>query len=608
MLSKPDFVSYVLGKPASAPAEASPSALPGGLVGFGDATAPTQATPEPKEFARDLLKACFDDGQAMPVHELLLADKPEDLAKYAPGGHYWAKTPGRPFHVVLLRLAAGGQRLVTASPRRTIRDLALIEDELDRHIQDGLSWFARRGAQPGSRFEQGNQTDTLLVVSVTDDRRTAEPRQLLGFGTKIAKFDSLETFFLREDARDWVPHLAEEHFAAVYDRHITHLVGIQHWQKAFTTGEHRNKANDLLEACAVPFPTTDAISTAVQALIREVGRGFGPRARALVFEKLRSDHYIATNPDAPSAQEADNPLEGLVVRDALQRVMGYVVYCVDDAKKAKEVSQTLKDFNVFDNVVLVYPDGGETTIELWQGRDKIEGRLRRANAQVRGAGKVVGILENFFKVSQATVRDPKDLAESLAKRARYLRTLAIRQLGEEDENGHLRTLFASFKKSLIADLDHEHFADYFAQTVTNGLLTARWATRHDTSRTGPFTVSAALGAIPVTNPFLRGIFKELDKVRRESAGGLYMWMLEDIASLLERVDVRDVFDENPEDTAAGKDPVIHFFEDFLAAYDPTQRMKLGVYYTPPPSRFVHYPISTHAATTRLRTYRRPRGH
>ena len=41
--------------------------------------------------------------------------------------------------------------------------------------------------------------------------------------------------------------------------------------------------------------------------------------------------------------------------------------------------------------------------------------------------------------------------------------------------------------------------------------------------------------------------------------------------------VRDFGDRNPQE-----DPVIHFYEHFLAAYDKKQKVSRGVFYTPRP--------------------------
>ena len=49
-------------------------------------------------------------------------------------------------------------------------------------------------------------------------------------------------------------------------------------------------------------------------------------------------------------------------------------------------------------------------------------------------------------------------------------------------------------------------------------------------------------------------------------GGRLLWLVDDIADLLDRVDVAFVFGSGDDDKH-GADPIIHFYEPFLAAYD-----------------------------------------
>lgn len=67
-----------------------------------------------------------------------------------------------------------------------------------------------------------------------------------------------------------------------------------------------------------------------------------------------------------------------------------------------------------------------------------------------------------------------ELAYELAYRAQHLRRQSIDQLKDEPENGSLRDLYNAFKVALVHDQTEDDFADAFAQTITYGLLTARW--------------------------------------------------------------------------------------------------------------------------------------
>ena len=59
------------------------------------------------------------------------------------------------------------------------------------------------------------------------------------------------------------------------------------------------------------------------------------------------------------------------------------------------------------------------------------------------------------------------------------------------------------------------------------------------------------------------------------------WVIDDLALLLKRADMAAVL-EGFGTAARQEDPIVHFYEDFLAAYDPRLRELRGVYYTPEP--------------------------
>ena len=91
-----------------------------------------------------------------------------------------------------------------------------------------------------------------------------------------------------------------------------------------------------------------------------------------------------------------------------------------------------------------------------------------------------------------------------------------------------------------------------------------------------------------TNPFLKELMETFLHVggRRGKAGGPGIDFDElGVAEVVELLDqanmeavVRDFGDRNPQE-----DPVIHFYEHFLAAYDKKQKVSRGVFYTPRPA-------------------------
>ncbi|NBC64751.1 MAG: N-6 DNA methylase, partial [Bacteroidetes bacterium] len=59
------------------------------------------------------------------------------------------------------------------------------------------------------------------------------------------------------------------------------------------------------------------------------------------------------------------------------------------------------------------------------------------------------------------------------------------------------------------------------------------------------------------------------------------WIVDDIAEILNAADINQILDRYY-DEGKGKDPIIHFYETFLAEYNPNLREQRGVYYTPEP--------------------------
>lgn len=169
------------------------------------------------------------------------------------------------------------------------------------------------------------------------------------------------------------------------------------------------------------------------------------------------------------------------------------------------------------------------------------------------------------------------LAAVMAAKARLLadtvgRALAQRADSYDDESLH--GLFRAFRNVLIHDAEPEEFADLYAQTITYGLFAARL---HDpTPET--FSRQEAAGLIPKTNPFLRRFFQHLAGADLD---GRVAWIVDDLATAFGAADLRRLLADYGR---AGRrdDPMIHFYEDFLAAYDPKARKAKGVWYTPQP--------------------------
>ncbi len=91
----------------------------------------------------------------------------------------------------------------------------------------------------------------------------------------------------------------------------------------------------------------------------------------------------------------------------------------------------------------------------------------------------------------------------------------------------------------------------------------------------------ALRIFPKTNPFLRSLFRQIAGYDLDER---IAWLVDDCAALLAHTDMAEVMQDFGRATRQ-EDPVVHFYETFLAAYDPKLREARGVYYTPELCRY-----------------------
>ena len=188
---------------------------------------------------------------------------------------------------------------------------------------------------------------------------------------------------------------------------------------------------------------------------------------------------------------------------------------------------------------------------------------------------------DVFKLGHnEVINTAKDLSTRLAELASSIRDRIKVALSIENDSGPLTILMNAFKSSLVNDLDNDSFSDMYAQTIAYGLLSAR-ITDPSKKTVDDFTSHMR------TSPFLRELMQTFLNIggRKGKAGGPGIDFDElgvgDVIQLLDNVNIeavlRDFGDKNRQE-----DPVMHFFEGFLQAYDKQIRKDRGVFYTPQP--------------------------
>ncbi|HEX8193809.1 MAG TPA: N-6 DNA methylase, partial [Allosphingosinicella sp.] len=184
-------------------------------------------------------------------------------------------------------------------------------------------------------------------------------------------------------------------------------------------------------------------------------------------------------------------------------------------------------------------------------------------------------LRLFAEQKPISIRSAPKLAEIMAAKAAIIKDEIGIALGEDPEfRSGLGGQFRSFKANLLPNLTPDEFADIYAETITYGMFAARF---HDDDLS-TFSRPEALEKLPASNPFLKGLFRYIagtELPRRLE------YIVDDLVQVMRASDPHSLFRDFGKFTARN-DPFVHFYEDFLAAYNPKKRKSRGVWYTPEP--------------------------
>lgn len=184
-------------------------------------------------------------------------------------------------------------------------------------------------------------------------------------------------------------------------------------------------------------------------------------------------------------------------------------------------------------------------------------------------------LRLFAEQKPISIRSAGRLAAMMAAKAAIIKDEIVLALREDPEyRSGLGGQFTSFRSNLLPLLEPDEFADIYAETITYGLFAARF---HDDDLT-TFSRQEALEKLPASNPFLKGLF---EYVAGPALPKRLRYIVDDLVQVMRASDPNSLFRDFGKFTARN-DPFIHFYEDFLAAYNPTKRKSRGVWYTPEP--------------------------
>jgi len=188
-------------------------------------------------------------------------------------------------------------------------------------------------------------------------------------------------------------------------------------------------------------------------------------------------------------------------------------------------------------------------------------------------------LEAFLAQTPEAITNGLRLAQIMGGRARRLRDNIIEYLkNDTDKNKELLRIYQMMKELLVHDLEPDKFADMYAQTLVYGLFVARY----NDSTTQTFSRSEARDLVPKSNPFLLQFF---DHIVGPNFDTRLAYIVDELCEIFRVSNVQEIVHKHlrvQEESVDERDPIIHFYEDFLQAYDPNERKKMGAYYTPVP--------------------------
>lgn len=243
---------------------------------------------------------------------------------------------------------------------------------------------------------------------------------------------------------------------------------------------------------------------------------------------------------------------------------------IAQTQQLKRYRESLANLVLTDYIEFQWYLDGELKLRASLPQPDKNGKIKWNDA---AASEVGQLLSQFIQADIPLKATPHDLATRMAGMGRLIRELIEKTFSAEGDTGELHGQLQAFRTVLLDTLTPAQFADMYAQTLCYGLFAARC------NATGAgFTRQSAASQLPKTNPFLRKLFHQ---IAGPDLDDRIAWAVDQLAQLLARADMGAILETFGRSTRQ-EDPVVHFYETFLAAYDPAMREARGVYYTPEP--------------------------
>lgn len=252
---------------------------------------------------------------------------------------------------------------------------------------------------------------------------------------------------------------------------------------------------------------------------------------------------------------------------------------LDDVLQSDQIK---KYKTLTDNLILtdylrwiwIYKDEVVKDIRLCE-RTALEQRTIKLNEI--NCTQVVELINDFLSQKPQEITKARDLAEKLSKPTRTIKEEIndIVKDSESDKTSRIIGTYKVFKEEISENITHEDFADAFAQTLTYSLF----LTKITLSSQEKLTLSNIANSTPKSFALIKDILAFINEIENYPQLKPY---IERIFHIINYTNAFEVVSDLQNNKDEFEDAYIHFYENFLTAYDKEKRKELGVWYTPKP--------------------------
>ncbi len=186
----------------------------------------------------------------------------------------------------------------------------------------------------------------------------------------------------------------------------------------------------------------------------------------------------------------------------------------------------------------------------------------------------ISSIKDFILKRPNKITSSNTLAYYMAEYSKTIKTIVFNILNSESNKpmySELNALYSKIKQELLPELKIKEFSDMYAQTIVYGLFIARY----NDSSLNNFSRGEAISNLTRESHLLKQFFQHV--ATSENLHPTLDDSINKLCELFTLADLKQLLDQYEK-----KDPIVHFYEDFLGYYDMKQKKEFGAYYTPVP--------------------------